>query len=191
MANHRNIALNGILVLTLATPDGPVPMFIFGGPYHTSLKHQSVFGINLKAESPDEKCDFYLPIEDYSVPSDPDAVKQAIKEAIDAAMNSQIIWVGCMGGMGRTGLFLAILAKAMGMPNPIVYVRQNYYHHAVETTDQKLFVENYDVRWVRDYIDTQYGTKAPKVAIIEPAPVPAPKQGFFAGLVTRFREIFA
>ena len=41
-----------------------------------------------------------------------------------------------MGGWGRTGLFLALLAKVCGVENPVTYVRENYSPRAVETTDQ-------------------------------------------------------
>lgn len=58
--------------------------------------------------------------------------------------------------MGRTGLFLAILAKAVGFNDPVAYVRKHYYNHAVETAEQAKYVEAFDVSWVPDYIERSY-----------------------------------
>ena len=57
-----------------------------------------------------------------------------------------------MGGWGRTGLFLALIAKVCGEKDPVAYVREHYAPHAVETKDQQAYVESFDVaalqRWL-------------------------------------------
>ena len=53
--------------------------------------------------------------------------------------------VGCMGGIGRTGLMLALLAKSFGEEDPVRYVRATYYSHAVETAAQKQFIAEFKV----------------------------------------------
>ena len=55
-----------------------------------------------------------------------------------------------MGGIGRTGLFLAALAKLSGEKDPVAYVRKHYMPHAVETQQQQDFIKNlkvWDLRW--------------------------------------------
>lgn len=47
------------------------------------------------------------------------------------------IYVGCYGGHGRTGLFLAALVRTMtGYRDAITYVRDHYCHKAVESQEQ-------------------------------------------------------
>ena len=59
--------------------------------------------------------------------------------------------MGCMGGIGRTGLMLSLLAKAFGVEDPVAYVRKHYYSHAVETKEQRQFIADFaiplSVRW--------------------------------------------
>ena len=47
------------------------------------------------------------------------------------------VFVGCIGGHGRTGtVFAALVKKMTGMEDAIPYVRENYCHKAVESTSQ-------------------------------------------------------
>ena len=55
------------------------------------------------------------------------------------------MWVGCQGGWGRTGLFLALMAKVCGEANPVSYVRHHYSPRAVETNEQMDYVRKFDV----------------------------------------------
>ena len=53
--------------------------------------------------------------------------------------------IHCMGGHGRTGTALAILAflsKAHGEEDVVTWVRRVYCHEAVETTSQLLYLRN-------------------------------------------------
>jgi protein-tyrosine phosphatase len=68
-----------------------------------------------------------------------------LEKAVQAITLGYPLYVGCMGGKGRTGLFLAVLAKAWGIKNPVEYVRANYYPHAVETKEQYAYVTNFKV----------------------------------------------
>jgi hypothetical protein len=85
-----------------------------------------------------------IPTEDYKTP-DPKQLKAGLKQAVKQILNGRPVYVGCMGGRGRTGLFMAVLAKAFGVANPVEYVRANYYHHAVETKPQYQFVTDFKI----------------------------------------------
>jgi len=62
-----------------------------------------------------------------------------------AGLAGEKIYIGCMGGWGRTGLFMALLAKATGISDPVAFIREYYTPHAVETKEQQDYVANFDV----------------------------------------------
>ncbi len=83
----------------------------------------------------------YLPIPDFGVPS-PDALLRAIEATISLAETGRNVVVHCSAGIGRTGLFLAMLAKRdlnLSGEDAISLVRQ-YIHGAVETAEQEQLV---------------------------------------------------
>jgi hypothetical protein len=120
---------------------------VFGGPY--AARPQGTVGLKMAAEIR-AFCDISVPTEDFSVPSDADAL-QGLERAIEDILRGMPVYVGCMGGIGRTGLMLALIAKAWGEQDPVGYVREHYYPHAVETKDQQHFVRNFEIpprlRW--------------------------------------------
>ncbi len=94
------------------------------------------FGVCVRAErAPSGRYNVHLPIHDFSVPSpdQQDEVELALRETLEALLDGKPVYVGCMGGWGRTGLFLALLAKVCGVDQPVTYVRENYSNRAVET----------------------------------------------------------
>lgn len=50
------------------------------------------------------------------------------------------VHAGCIGGHGRTGMFLAAVVSTFGEPDAINYVRKNYCHKAVESSVQGRFL---------------------------------------------------
>ena len=60
--------------------------------------------------------------------------------------------VGCLGGQGRTGLFLALLAKVWGIADPVKYVRRVYLRRAVETRDQEEWVADFEASGLRRWL---------------------------------------
>jgi len=62
------------------------------------------------------------------------------------------IHIGCMGGHGRTGSALAIIATLLGcVPKgecPVKWIRDRYCSHAVETTSQLIYIEKITSRKV-------------------------------------------
>src|SRR5262245_52294942 len=83
----------------------------------------------------------YLPIPDFSVPTKDD-LEQAVHSAIAYAQAGHHIVIHCSAGIGRTGLFMAYLAKRVfGVPGAeaLQWVR-HYIPRAVETSEQQRLV---------------------------------------------------
>ena len=112
---------------------------IYGGPYHDCPA--AIIGVKMAAEIT-KTCVVDIPTQDFKTP-DRKLLYRGVAQALDFILAGEPLYVGCMGGKGRTGLMLAIIAKTFGVVNPIGYVRKNYYAHAVETRDQEAFVKSY------------------------------------------------
>jgi protein-tyrosine phosphatase len=102
-----------------------------------------MFGVKM-AEEIEAPCNVDIPTRDYDTPS-LKKLDAGLKRTVKAILAGKQVYIGCMGGMGRTGLFLAILAKAFGVEAPVEYVRKHYYKHAVETKEQYRFVREYQI----------------------------------------------
>lgn len=104
-------------------------------------------GVKLAPEI-DKRCDVLIPIPDFSVPKDSDMEAGLIK-ALILLKGGGAIYVGCMGGQGRTGIFLAIMKRLEQVVqgdtevDAIVWVRQQYSKHAVETAEQEKYVREF------------------------------------------------
>lgn len=114
---------------------------VTGGPYHD--RPDTMVGVKMAAEI-NRPADISIPTRDFCTP-DLKMLDAGLLHAAEALVNGDPLYVGCMGGKGRTGLFLAVLAKALGVKQPVEFVRKHYYAHAVETSDQYQFVTNYTV----------------------------------------------
>jgi len=105
--------------------------------------------------------DIILPIRDYGVPKNDGAVRAAVLKALVSAISGKRVYVGCAGGLGRTGLFLAVMYKALAesygkVQDPVLVTRALYHEAAIETKDQEEYVRKIDVqsiatvlRWLR------------------------------------------
>lgn len=132
---------------------GGQPFVFFGGPY--VRKPKGMFGVCLlehPRHTPNGDDEIWLPIPDFETPNQSDAVVcRVLAKAIRAAAGGKAVYIGCAGGKGRTGLFLALLMKALGVRDPIGRVRKYFHPHAVETPEQEDYVRRFDVtplRWV-------------------------------------------
>ena len=115
---------------------------IYGGPY--SKKPMNMLGVKLAPEVVGQPVTFLVPIMDYGVPVDLDNVNDVVVKVLRLlADNERPVYVGCLGGQGRTGLFLALLAKAVGVSDPVAYVRENFNPKAIETEAQEEYVDLY------------------------------------------------
>lgn len=114
---------------------------VTGGPFTECPK--SMKGVKMAKEIK-QACAVDIPTVDFQVP-DRKVLYRGLSKALDLMLAGEPLYVGCMGGKGRTGLFLAVLAKSMGVKKPVEYVRANYYAHAVETPEQYKFVSKFTI----------------------------------------------
>ncbi|MGB2728428.1 MAG: protein-tyrosine phosphatase family protein [Halobacteriota archaeon] len=85
----------------------------------------------------------HLPIRDFGVPSNSDLVC-AVNLVIEQARAGRNIAIHCSASIGRTGLFIALLAKqvlSLSGEEAIAWVRQ-YVPGAVETAEQRQLVDD-------------------------------------------------
>lgn len=147
---------NGVLRLDLLGKE----VFVVGGPFRKAPNDAAGFVRVKLAQEIQAGCEIDLPIRDFSTPKVEPTVA-AVKQTLDALAQNRLVYVGCMGGFGRTGLFLACLAKACGIADPVAAVRAQYTPHAVETPEQKRFVEDFPVDWMGDWIARRQKPLAP------------------------------
>ena len=128
-----------------------------GGPYRACPETMS--GVCLLEAGPKtqgmgsgQACAVHLPIEDFNVPDDPAALDRALKRTLRLMVAGEAVYVGCAGGWGRTGLFLSLLAKVAGEPDPVAYVRKHYVARAVETSGQRQFVDQFETAALRRWL---------------------------------------
>lgn len=139
-------------VFSILFPWGTRP--IAAGPYRDKPHEQP--GIKLAAEI-NARCIVDCPIKDFGVP-DPKLIESALLSTMTLMRGGIVPYVGCWGGKGRTGLFLALMLKVSYQlcrrfwhSREIDYVagiRNLYSIHAVETQDQEDFVRDFDVSWL-------------------------------------------
>ncbi len=118
---------------------------VYGGPHrpHVNALLKNTFTVDLTGGPfPDSREGTVIDWPDFGLPED---VRFPLYEALRALVNGRSLYVGCGWGRGRTGTFLALLAKILGEKQPVLFVRTNYLAEAVETPEQKKFVEEYDV----------------------------------------------
>lgn len=133
---------------SLVLPLGKKKFVIVGGPFREAPSNY--FRVKLAMEIK-ANCEVSIPIRDFDVPEKSDLGK-GLRKTVASLLRGEWVYAGCMGGKGRTGLFLAVLANAFVVKDPVEYVRRNYYDHAVETKEQYEFVSAYripfKVRWM-------------------------------------------
>lgn len=130
---------------------GNVEGRIYGGPYRN--KPADIHGVKMAMEI-NAPCTVDVPTKDFNVP-DTNDLRIGLMAALALLKEHGRIYVGCMGGIGRTGLFMAAMAKMMDTPDQlnvpdtltmqgldpaVAYVRQHYKRHAVETGQQLQYI---------------------------------------------------
>ena len=134
--------------------------YIYGGPYR-AYKHgtRRLIGIKMAAEI-DHPHDVSVPTKDFSVP-DESLMQEGLIKALYAISCGQDAYVGCMGGIGRTGLFMGCMVKSLQDAclweeevDPVMAVRNLYQPTAIETVAQMKYVRNFDSSPVVCWIDS-------------------------------------
>ena len=122
--------------------------FIFG-PYRERVP--GTFGVRLTEDRQlNMPCDLHFPIEDFGIPSARE-LEDFLIEIITVAQDGQVPYVGCYGGIGRTGMIVAALARTLVITDdPVGWARTNYLGHAVETREQRHLVATFDANRVRE-----------------------------------------
>jgi hypothetical protein len=96
-----------------------------------------------------ESFTYLVPWEDYGLPLVTMSVfDRYIRTALEHINNSETVDIGCMGGHGRTGTFLACLDiaasdGAMTVRKAIKKVRRDHCFSAIETREQEWFIACY------------------------------------------------
>lgn len=113
---------------------------MYGGSFFLAPDKADYLTINLMQEKPELDSTIYFPIRDYSIPQGREPLRKVFE---DILASDQDVFVGCFGGKGRTGLFMAAFLKYLGDQNPIPTVRAQYNSHAVETQQQADYVMDF------------------------------------------------
>ena len=131
-------------VSTVSMKFGQSTVEIHAGSYWRRPPH--LVGVKL-AQEIDKPCDINLPIADYATPTVA-AATLALNQCAERLALGEVLFVGCFGGFGRTGLFLALMAKASGEADPVGFIRSVYDKSAVETLEQRNFVDAFPIEQV-------------------------------------------
>ncbi len=128
-------------------PYRDVPEFFWGVKMAVEIQHPHMVAVDTK---------------DFNVPKVSD-LKAGIVKALMAMINEEDVYAGCMGGIGRTGIFLAALAKVQieyrkakhrsgRGEDPVLYVRKHFIPHAVETAQQEKYIADLDVSDIVEWL---------------------------------------
>jgi protein-tyrosine phosphatase len=120
------------------------PVTITGGPFDSIP--EGAYGVCLEVASAKAgQADVLLPTADFGLP-EPEALRAAVAKVL-AQMEAEPgrpVHVGCKGGVGRTGVFMAALAKAAGVEGDALdHVRRHYLANAAETPAQEAMARGF------------------------------------------------
>lgn len=126
-------------------PIGPVPDFaLYLGSARLRRRHQAALPWARD----------WIRWPDFLLPLDWRAAARSISHLHEHARSGRGVEVACYGGIGRTGTVMACLATLTGLPphEAIIWARDHYHHHAVETPWQRRWVA-----WFATYTEPQRG----------------------------------
>ncbi len=134
---------------------------IVGGPFAT-WTGQGI-GLCLDPENPNRpNATITLDLPDFTAPTQPQ-----LHDTLAAllALPEAPIYIGCKAGIGRTGTFIAALAKLAGHAGPIAWTRHHYLSTAVETDAQAASIAALDPGAVWSAYRARTNTTPPPVAL--------------------------
>lgn len=162
--------LNKSINVTLGT----LSTTVYGGRFRDfDTSERRLVGIKMAVEI-DHDHHISIPTADYSVPTQK-AMQHGIALALYAIEQGNDLYVGCMGGIGRTGLFMGCMLKLVNdyyqrETDPVLMVRKGYKAHAIETPEQMYFVRNFDTTELLVLVKKLQTTKI--IYVEQPVPVP-------------------
>ena len=79
---------------------------------------------------------------DFGIPADPERAASQIEQAFVRARSGEMVEIGCLGGLGRTGTVLACFAVLAGVEarDAVAWARRTYRPEAVENAAQQDWV---------------------------------------------------
>lgn len=122
----------------------PIPLasgktgWIFAGPTADMPPGCELIRCAAEITTPPAKIAYDVATKDFSI-FDRDIILDVLPDILADLEKGRALYIGCMGGTGRTGTLLAILVgqhPAFDGHRAREYVRQVYRTHAVETADQ-------------------------------------------------------
>lgn len=125
-------------------PDGtPITAVSYDPADPHSRDHRPDYGLYLDRRWQPPWNHGHLDWPDFGVPDDATRVRAALQDLLDRARGGERVEIGCLGGHGRTGTALAMLAVLTGHPadEAVGWVRTHYCPRAVETPEQQAYVE--------------------------------------------------
>ncbi|QHJ74591.1 hypothetical protein VH22019_00027 [Vibrio phage VH2_2019] len=117
---------------------------LYGGSFLDAPVNTSVYTVKLETSIPLE-CDQEFPIKDFSIPSLVELVEN-VDKILNASRKQVEVYVGCMGGFGRTGTVIAALlmvSTKCTAKQAINLTRAHIHPHCVETRQQMNFLEEF------------------------------------------------
>jgi len=117
---------------------------IMGGPFNAFVP--PAIGVCLEMRSRlANLADVRIDVPDFTAPTQ-DQLRQGLLETLRlmAEAPGLPVYVGCAAGLGRTGTFIAALARLAGIDDAVAWTRAHYDRRAVETKEQEAAVAALD-----------------------------------------------
>jgi hypothetical protein len=148
-----------------------VDYVIHGGSCHSPVVKTDIL-IGLDAGfTPDARAypwndndSFLFKIKDMGVPESISDFRKLLGYIKDSLLKGKSVFVGCIGGHGRTGMVLSALVTFMtDEKDSITYVRENYCEKAVESSQQvKWLGKHFGITKVKGYKEGMFSAYAGK-----------------------------
>ena len=118
---------------------------IMGGPFNAFVP--PAIGVCLEMRSRlANLADVRIDVPDFTAPTQ-DQLRDGLLETLRLMADAPAlpVYVGCAAGLGRTGTFIAALARLAGIEDGVGWTRVHYDRRAVETREQEAAVAALDV----------------------------------------------
>ncbi len=172
----------------------PNELCVYAGSFIANcyrLEEEGYYAVNLTAEGQHLPHSLSIPIRDFDVPQGNvlNGFEDNLRTMLQAALDGEKVFFGCMGGVGRTGIVLACLYKVFGVENTniVYYTRQNLDKHAIETPEQINFVKNFNPTNLKLDFEEMYLNKLIEQSALNPEN--ESKVDF--SLITKIRQFMA